>query len=72
MTSAQVHRNHIDHVKNQLMICFILLIQPSFLALLDSVSRAHGMGLLSVVRLSVRPSVASIISEVIAWITLKF
>ncbi len=31
-----------------------------FLALLDSVSRAHGMGLLSVVRPSVRPSVCGI------------
>ncbi len=50
-----------------------------FLALLDYVSRAHEIEIrpLSVVRLSVRrpsvhPSVASIISEVIAWISFKF
>ena len=39
-----------------------------FLALLYYVSRAYGMGSLSVVR----PSVASIISEPTAWIPLKF
>ncbi len=53
-----------------------------FLALLDYVSRAHEIKirpssvvrrLSSVVRRpSVRPSVASIISEVIAWISFKF
>ncbi len=49
------------------------------LALLDYVSRAHEIEIRpssvvrpSVVRPSVRPSVASIISEVIAWITFKF
>ncbi len=45
-----------------------------FLALLDYVSRAHEIKIRSssVVRPSVRPSVASIISEVIAWISFKF
>ncbi len=48
---------------------FSLCNQP-FLALLDYVSRAHEIE----IRLSsvVRPSVASIISEVIAWISFKF
>ncbi len=51
----------------------------SFLALLDSVSRGHGMGFLSVVRpSSVRPSVrrpsvrVAIISELNARISFKF
>ncbi len=47
----------------------------NFLALLDSVSRAYSMGVCpSSVRPSVvrRPPVASIISEVIAWIPFKF
>ncbi len=38
------------------------------LALLDYVSRAHEIE----IRPSVRPSVASIICEVIAWISFKF
>ncbi len=54
----------------------------SFLALLDYVSRAHEIKIRPssvvcrpssvVCRPSVRPSVASIISEVIAWISFKF
>ena len=46
-----------------------------FLALLDYVSRAHGMGSVSFARRPssvVRPSVASIISETIAWNPFKF
>ncbi len=45
-----------------------------FLALLDYVSRAHEIEIRpsSVVRPSVRPSVASIFSEVTAWIPFKF
>ena len=40
-----------------------------FLALLDYVSRAHDI---EIRPSSVRPSVASIISEAMAWISFKF
>ena len=42
---------------------------PVFLALLDYVSRAHKI---QICPSSVRPTVASIISEVIAWMSFKF
>ncbi len=48
---------------------FSVVLSGPFLALLDSVSRVYSMGLLSIV---CRPSVASIISVVIAWISFKF
>ena len=55
---------------------YLYRVQPGhFLALLDYVSRAHGMGSAARHPSSVvRPSVASIISEAtcIAWIPFKF
>ncbi len=44
-------------------------LKNAFLALLENVSRAHEIELRPSVR---RPSVASIISEVTAWIDFKF
>ena len=52
---------------------YLYRVEMDTLALLDHVSRAHGMGVF-VRRLSsvVRPSVATIISEPIPWIPFKF
>ncbi len=67
MTHSRYHGN--DHHKTTLGITEIFSFR--FLALLDYVSRAHEIEIRmsSVVR---RPSVASIISEVTAWIAFKF